>query len=259
MGRYDKIRVFKDGSWRQPSRIYVRKNGSWIDLGTNDSNITTPLNVRKNGAFIRATLNKNVYNVNGDSYVKNQFKLDPTNYNTRGDWCLYQGTLSSDTSKYGSLYLRAWIYKEQNVDANIFYSYNSNVTSYLKITWKADGRIEVRTKYSGSEYSVVTSNAVYAGNWVYLNIEWPWDTSTTNIYFNGVHTQSTANAQFLSVNMDNLVGDSVIRFKDTFSINLYNYRPTDAPIAQSWHYTDLAKLTTPAQFIQETTQVTEWI
>ena len=76
MGRYDKIRVFKDGSWRQPSRIYVRKNGGWLDLGTNDSNITTPLNVRKNGAFVRATLNKNVYTVNGDSYVKNQFKLD---------------------------------------------------------------------------------------------------------------------------------------------------------------------------------------
>lgn len=261
MGRYDKIRVFKNGSWRQPSRIYVRKNGAWKDLGVNDSSNTTPLNVRRNGTFVRATLNKNVYNVNGDSYVKNQFKLDPTNYTTRGDWCLYQGTLDGDYSKYGTLYIRTWIYKEQNVDANIFYSYNANKTSYLKITWQADGRIKVLTNFEGgsSERSVVTSNAVYAGNWVYLNIEWPWDSHTTNIYFNGVHTKATTNAQFLSVKMDNLVGDSVIRFKDNFSINLYNYRPTDAPIAQSWHYTDLTRFTTPATFIQETTQVTEWV
>ena len=37
MGRYDKIKVYNNGSFVQPKRIRVWNNGSWLDLGSNDS------------------------------------------------------------------------------------------------------------------------------------------------------------------------------------------------------------------------------
>lgn len=259
MGRYDKIRVYKDGVWRQPSRIYVYKSG-WKDLGLNDSSNTASLNVRKNGQFVRATLNKEVIWVEDTPYGIGEFQLEPQNSVTRGDWCLYQGTLAYDNDVYDALHFRLTMYKETNVDTNILYTYDTSESKYLKITWLASGRIEIASCLDGDEKKVTSSNAVLAGNWVYLNIEWPWDTHETHIYFNGVLTKGTANSQFLSVNMRNLCGAATLRIKDTFDIRLYNYRPLDKPVTKTYNYTTLALLPTdPIQLVNPSHTEIEWV
>lgn len=148
MGRYDKIKVYNNGSWRTPNRIRVYKNG-WQDLGTNDSSNTKTLYVRHNNRFRRATLNKKTTTTVTDRWATGPFKVWPINgYCSRPD-AGYPFELHIDNIRH-----------TVNADSDIFYANNDSWSSYITIVWLADGRIRFRTCYNGAVRETYSQNSV---------------------------------------------------------------------------------------------------
>lgn len=207
MGRYDKIRVYHDGQWKQPTQCRVYYNNAWQDLGTNDSYNTRSLYTLKNGNYVRATLNRQDYSVVTDRWAQGSFSLLPAS-----GFCFCPK--SSNAGNY-NWYFRATIRKTSDTDQQIFRCGASN--SYIRILWKADGHIQVTSSYNGTAYSMTTSNAVGANNTVYLNVYANKGSYTTYVEFNGVTTSGNLSASFRINNATNQVGDSAMQFRNNLS------------------------------------------
>lgn len=210
MGRYEKIKVYNGSSFVKPSRIRIYNNG-WQDIGTDTSYSTVPMYVRKaDGSNARATLNRRDYTVVDDQYASGAFNLLPAS-----GFCFY-------TANAG-WYFRATIYKESDISNQIFYC-GTGTTSYIKIVWNANGTVTVSVRYNNSTiYSVTSSNAVTAGNYVYLNVYAAKGSTKVYVVLNGVTTSATLYNQFIVTSATNVVGSTGMRFKDTLSASGAKY------------------------------------
>lgn len=216
MGRYDKIKVYDGSKFTRPNRIQVYNGSTFIDLGTNDSAIKTSLNVYNGSNMVRATLNKKVIQESQGTYAKGQFKFLPDN-----GFCVNANTGSSPFLFKGT------IYKERDGDLRLFYSGNSQVTSFIEIYWNNNGtiRVSVRSAYgSGTVYSIISSNSVGKGRWVNLEVRQNVGSSKLGIIFDGVYTENNQYTGFLISNAFNLVSSDGVRFKDNLTITGAKYK-----------------------------------
>lgn len=213
MGRYDKIKVYNGSSWVQPSRIRIFANNAWQDLGTNDSSITKTLYVQKNNAWTRATLNRTVVTVPGESYAAGDgFQVLPAN-----GYCYCP---NSDYSNNATWFFRATIRKVADGDLNVFYIADGSWTNYLHIKWLNDGRIQVTVacSWGSGTKTITTSNAVGKNTWVYLNVTANKGSYYMNVIFNGVTTGGSMGRTFRVSGASNWVGSSGVHFKNGFEI-----------------------------------------
>ena len=181
MGRYDKIRVYDNG-WKQPSRIRVMKNGSWVDLGDNDSTNNTDFNVYKlsSSKFVRATLDKKV-----TPYSYSQ----GTGY-TESSWSPGFDCGFSPTSSYGGFRFEftATVYRRDSAKRCLYSSKAKYGTHYCYIDLNADGSItfKIYTDYSSyGEVSVTTSAKLSLDQWGSLRIVAEKDSATVSITWCG--------------------------------------------------------------------------
>lgn len=212
MGRYDKIRVYHNGNWVQPSEIKYYHRNDWETLGTNDDIFLkdTELKIYNNTEFKRVTLRRHTRTVVVDQYIEGPFSLLPAS-----GYCYCPN--SSGGTRY-DFHFRATIYKSNDTAQRIFYSGTTNEGTYVYITWLADGRIQVANRYeSGSVTYTTTSNAVGAGNYVYLSVDATAGSNYLSITFNGVNSGGTVSYKNFNINNAvNYVGDSYTRFKNDF-------------------------------------------
>lgn len=265
MGRYDKIKVYNNNNWVQPTRIRVYKNGVWQDLGDNNSDNITDLNVRKDDDWVRATLNKQTTTSVTDRWEQGGFNVLPVN-----------GFNANPKDGYGFQFYTSNVLKTENVDQNLFRVTTSASNSYLHITWHANGTVSVTINYLGSSRTVTSSNAVSAGTNVYINI-WTWRqwwshdntgewVGKVTIDLNGVQTSGTIN-NIQYGNSSNVVGDSKIQFRGSLYVkgidgygaqHEVNFNANTGTIdtrpsgSDGWRYQNLTHRET-------TTTVTNWV
>lgn len=213
MGRYDKIKVYNNGSWHTPSRIRVYNNG-WQDLGTSTSDNTKTMKVRSGSSFQRCTLNKRTQTVVTDRWAQGRFNLLPASGYCR----------CSKSSGAGNInwYFRAVIEKTTSAEQHIFYcgtggSPESPGSNYVRVTWLGDGRIRVDTAYNSSVSTMYSSNSVGANQQVYLNVYSNAGSYACVIEFNGVVTSSNLYTAFRFNGCTTTVGSSNTKIRGTLS------------------------------------------
>lgn len=228
MGRYENIKVWDGSSWRTPTQIKVYRSG-WQDLGTATSDSTRPLYVYKESEHIlkRATLNRRDYTTVVDQYATGRFTLTPAS-----GYCYCTDSSSTTNYKWD---LNITIRKTDNVDQWVFQcgtktkktDTNITGTTYIKVKWLANGKIEVTGRWKGNTVDTITSsNAVMAGTWATLHIySNKSDNGKCYIVFNGVSKQGTNNNYFQISDAYTVVGDTKMQFKNTFSVQGCKYRP----------------------------------
>lgn len=212
MGRYDKIKVYNNGSWHTPNRIRVYKNG-WQDLGTNDSSNTKTLYVRHNNQFRRATLNKKTTTTITDKWAVGGFTALPENgFNSWPD----KGRpfkFSIDSMKKTT----------NGSQVRIFHFWTSASGSYIKIVWDTDGYVRAHFSYAGAERTVTSSNAIGANQAVSFSIE-TWNNTYgayATMYLNGVWAGGYVNSISYG-SASNYVGDGNIQFRGNLKISGYD-------------------------------------
>ena len=219
MSRYNRIKVYKDGSWVNPTRVRVYNNG-WIDLGAADSYVKTKMAVYKNGVKYAATCDRVDTTVVTDQYSSGKFSLLPAS-----GYCY-----CPQSSSYGghNFNFNCTIRKTADVDQVIFHTYHkTNTKDFFKITWQADGKIRVDADYSsGTTRTFTSSNAVKAGTWVNLRVYANKDSYNCYIVFNGTTTSKTLYSSFITTGAVNYVGDTYINFKNTLTVTGVKYGPT---------------------------------
>lgn len=215
MGRYDRVRVYLNGGWHQPSRMYTYLNGQWVDYGGNNDYHRNYMNVW-NGSWRRCLLFREDYTVPGETYSYGTSRLSPTNYT---GWDPYN-------SASGEHFFRATVYKEVNEERLIFHSISNNGSCYFKIFWQADGRIRCEWKSAYSSHNtttITTDNGVGAGQWVYLDIQCNKGSYRVNINWNGQTKSQNMYSTWTVTNCNNLLGDNNIRFRGSLTAQLGYY------------------------------------
>lgn len=218
MGRYDKIKVYNGSSWVKPSRIRVYANNAWQDLGTDDSSITKTLYVQNGSSLARATLNRTVVTVPGESYTGGDgFQVLPAN-----GYCFCP---ASGYDNDRSWFFRATIRKVATGDLNVFYIANPSWSNHIQIMWLNDGRIRVTNScdWASGTKTITTSNAVGLDTWVYLDVSVSKGATTMNVRFNGVNTPGRMDRAFQVNNASNWVGGNGIQFKGGFEVQGTSY------------------------------------
>lgn len=208
MGRYDKIRVYKDGTWYQPKRIRIWNAGGWIDLGNNDSYITSSLKVRKDGGWHRATLNRQDYSYTvGEEYAYGKFALYPKSaygYNTsKASWGFYMKVRKVEA---GDKFL-----------VDIHNVTGSNDRPYLKIIWRNDGYIEIKNNYSGTEYSLVSARAYGLNEYIRVNIYAKKGSTKMYLGVNDEYTSKHLYGTFSNIGSVTYIGDSGLNYIEGFT------------------------------------------
>lgn len=214
MGRYDKIKVYHNGTWKTPTQCRVYANGAWQDLGTATSYNTKSMYVRKNGSSVRATLNRRDQVVVTDRWAEGRFYLLPAS-----GYC--RCSQSSGAGAY-NWYFRAYVEKTTNCDQYLFYcGTGGNPSSpgqhYVRVTWLSDGRIRVDASYSGTVRTMYSSNAVGANTNVYLNVYSNAGSYSCTIDFNGVTTTASVGTSFRYNGSTTTVGDTYTKIRGTLS------------------------------------------
>lgn len=217
MGRYDRIRVYHNGQWKQPTRIRRYYYGTWQDLGDNNSSNTVSMYVRNSsGASKRATLNRQDYDYIVDQWAQGSFSLIPA-YGFQ--YCTY----NTDGATNRNWYFSATIRKTQDVDQNVFRC-SATTGSFIEVKWLADGRIYVHARYGSNGYhaQLYSSNAIGANNNVYLYLHCNANNSGREkfyIEFNGVTTAAKLSTAFAEANSktSNIVGDTYMQFRNTLT------------------------------------------
>jgi hypothetical protein len=168
MGRYDKIKVYNNGAFVQPKRIRVRRNGAWLDLGSNDSDIKRSLYVYKNGVKTRATLNKTITNYVGDTYREGGETI------LNGNTCFSPTTTKAPQ---GDFEFKAYIRRDTSGAKNIFKTYGVHDDSnHVYITLNDNGTITVNVNCSFGSYDdavATTDNAITDNDWHYVKVYAP--------------------------------------------------------------------------------------
>ena len=218
MGRYDKIRVYDNG-WKQPSRIRVMKNGSWVDLGDNDSTNNTDFNVYKlsSSKFVRATLNKKV---NSYSYQQG------TGY-TESSWSPGFDCGFSPSSSYGNyrFEFKATVCRRDSNKRCLYSSVAKYGTHYCYIDLNSDGSItfKVYTSYSSyGEASVTTNFKLGVGEWSDLKIVSDAGSSTVYVTWGG-QTVTCSSRRAWQVSSNTTINSGGARIKTSgFRLETYS-------------------------------------
>ena len=226
MGRYDKIKVYHNGTWKTPKQIRVYSGGSWKDLGTDTSYSTKKIQVRNNNDFVTCTLNRRDETVVTDSWAQGPFQLLPIDGYNR-------------YAPGAACHFRATIEKTEDVDQVLFYNGkgtpSSPGNSYFMIKWLANGTIQASAKdtHHGdtTTYTVTSSNAVLKNHEVYLNVYNNKGNLKCYIEFNGVKTSSHGFAASLVSGTTNQVGDTYVKFRYSLSVCGCTYKNTQVNTA----------------------------
>ena len=219
MGRYDKIQVHDGVSFKRPKRIRVYSDNAWQDLGDELSDNLRSFLVHNGSNFVRATLNKTIINVVGDSYAAGDgFQVLPLN-----GYC-YCPTSSSGVGH--SWFFRCAIRKEADTFQGVLYVGNPEQTCYIKVDWLANGCIQVTCDSiyaSGGPQIITTTNSVGKGIWVNLNI-YVWKGSYNMVVeWNGTVTQGSMWQTFVIANAYNWIGTVGLKFKYPLEIQGTQY------------------------------------
>lgn len=220
MGRYDKIKVYDDSGWVNPSRIRIYSNGTWKDLGDKLSDNTQSLNVCVDNQWVRATLNRTIQPGSGDKYANGQFKIKPENgfsYYPTGSAFQFKCTIRR-TSNTKKLLFRSGVYS------------GSTLTSYFQIYWETDGKftIENHSSYGGGYYSYTSKVAIPLNTWVKINAY--VNKGTTTLHFDYYtldgtiplkQETSSMYGQYAVGSCINVVGANSIDFKDDITVKGY--------------------------------------
>lgn len=213
MGRYDKIKVYNNGSWHTPNRIRVYKNG-WQDLGTNDSSNTKTLYVRHNNRFRRATLNKKTTTTVTDKWALGGFTALPENgFNS---W--------PDNGRPFKFSIDSMKKTTNSAQVRIFHFWTNVAGSYINIVWDTDGYVRAHFGYAGYAEKVVTSAVpVYANQAVGLSLETYNNTygAYCGMSLNGNWSGGYVNSISYG-SASNAVGDGNIQFRGNLKISGYD-------------------------------------
>ena len=248
MGRYDKIKVYHNGQWKQPTACRVYQNGTWVDIGANDSDNTKSIYVRKNNNYVRATLNKKTTTVVTERYANSPFNLLPAS-----GFCW--------NPPDGAWYFRGTVRKTTSASKRVFYCGDSSANYSVQLWWEDDGRLTFICRYNGNENRFSSSNSVGANQWVYINVFSNAGSKRVYMDFNGVRTESGSMYQAFEIsNAWNAVGDANIQFKDNLSAAgvkwneerySVSFNASTASGSDGWQYTNVPHY-------EATTQVVTW-
>lgn len=246
MGRYDKIKVYNNGSWKTPNRIRVYNNG-WQDLGTNDSSNTQALYVRHDNKFKRATLNKKTTTTITDKWAVGGFTVLPENgFNT---W--------PENGRPFKFSIDSMKKTTNDGQVNIFHFWTNNSGSYIKIVWDTDGYVRAHFGYAGSGEKVVTSAVpVYANQVASLSLETYKNTygAYCGMTLNGNWSGGYVNSISYN-NASNAVGDGNIQFRGNLRVSGYDsnggahsvaFNTSDAATGSTSQYRNLTHQQTSA-------------
>lgn len=218
MGRYDKIKVYHNGSWKTPTVCKVYYNSAWRDLGSYDSFNTNSLYTRYNNAWHRITLNRRDTVRITDQWAQGTFSLKP-----KAGFCYCPKSTSAGSYDW---YFRATILKTEDVDQNVFFcgqgSPSSPGANYVQVKWLANGKIRFATKWEGnnSATTYTFSPVVLKNQSVYLNIYANKGTNRVYISFNGQTDNSGSSISghtWMNNQASNTVGDTYMQFRSTLS------------------------------------------
>ena len=218
MGRYDKIKVYKNGSFVQPKRIRVWNNGSWLDLGDNDSSNARSLYVYKNGSKKRATLNKTVTSYTGDTYRNGGIQI------LDGDTCFSPNSSYTNTEFVFTAYVR----RKTSGEKNIFKMYGRATPNrdyfYIKLNANGTVSIGVNTQFSSyGESGVTTSAAITDDKWHYIKVRAPLNGSNMYVSIDNGAEVSASSRRAWQVWADNILGDSGLHIRsDGFYLKTAN-------------------------------------
>lgn len=241
MGRYDKIAIWHNNGWHQPKEIQVYHLGKFESFGKNDSDNQRTINVYDvKGNKLRATLNKHVVNIPGESFVRGPFNLYPNGNSTAG-----YGNCAMNTggaTNFTWVFYASAMRKTEYGDKNIFVC-STPYGSYIRVVWLASGHIFVEAHYSDSAnyFQLTTKNAVGENQWVTLNIRQEKGSYTLGIWFNGEYTSGTNYQAFSVINLTNEVGAWGIDFKDIITVQGCGYgvgAEANFNVSQQWWKTD---------------------
>ena len=214
MGRYDKIKVYNEGVWTTPSRIRVYNNG-WLDLGLQDSFVTTALNVYSEDVLKRVTLNRVDATVVTDKNAVGPFSVSPA-----AGYCFCPTSTSAGEYNFN---FNCTIRKTSATDQRVFYSGNGYDDDFIDITWLANGKIRVQAAYNGNVKTLTSSNAVGINTWVSLRVYANKGSYKTYIVFNGTTTSGSLLAAFINKSVTNKIGTGYLHFKNTLTVTGVSY------------------------------------
>ena len=208
MGRYDKIKVYKNGSFVQPKRVRVWNNGSWLDLGDNDSTNTRSLYVYKNGSKKRATLNKTTHYHAGTSYRHGSVEV------LGGNTCFSPNSSYANTEFLFTAYIR----RTNSGSKNIFKMYGRATPNkdyfYIRLNDNGTITIGVNTQFSSyGESSVTTSVAITDNGWHYVKVRAPLNGSKMYVSIDGGSEVSESSKRAWQVWANNSLGDSGLHIR----------------------------------------------
>lgn len=217
MGRYDKIKVYSNSSFRTPNRVQIYHNNTWVDLGTNnDKTNQKDLKVYHNNEFKIATKKWTKTGSHlADKYSTGSFSLSP------GNGFCYRTT--QNTWRFQCDYVR----KTTSGSQNVFTTGSSS--NYVKVIWEDDNRIHVYVKssYYGSEQHIYSGNTFGANTWISLNVYQDKSASKMYIYVNGNQEAASgnwgSNYNWNISNASNTVSDSYVNMKGNLYVQGVQY------------------------------------
>lgn len=174
-GRYGKLRVYKDGSWQQPSEVQVYTERGWQTFGANlDKNNTNSMKVFQTKTNPIEVLQR-YYTYTEDSgapYIQTKSTSSLYTVNRNGDL-----TWDDEGFQWGNY---SWVYCKVSRSSNrstTIYESISRLTQWsswanrtmkdcvwgVGIYWNTNGTISVRIKY-GNANKVPTGDNTYTSN-----------------------------------------------------------------------------------------------
>mgnify|MGYP006908800802 CR=1 FL=1 len=218
-GKYDRLKVYHNGSWVTPYSCKVYHAGSWWSLGNYDSEASynsKQLYVEYRNTCAKVTKTRNDYYTYEDPRIEGRFNLLPAgqyNYCTK-----VTGNSSVRNQKF---YFEAYIERTQAVEQEIFFNGRSN--QFVRIKWLQDGRIQMQAKWADrvTVYHAESENAVQEPyRSVHLIISFDAGNRTGTCNFNGYTTPNfkVDTAEAYIANSTTTVGDTYMRFRSTFHV-----------------------------------------
>jgi hypothetical protein len=246
MGRYNRIRVYHNGSWVQPTSCSVYHAGGWWYLGPNDASSSYNSKnayVEYNNNYLRTTLQRQDYSYVTDSWAQGAFSLLPA-----GQYNYCSRTTASGVYNQ-QFYFAANIEKTEDVDQILFFNGKPSY-SFISIVWLADGRIRIQARYgTGTTYTAYTSNSVGKNIQTSFWIRFDAGTRTGVGAFNGVSQSMTVATAFAYAGSGayTQVGDTYTRFRtdlaviggggsNNSTVNSVQFNPSTASGSDGYRY-----------------------
>ena len=226
MGRYDRLRVFKNGLPLTPKQVmvYSAAHRSFISLGMNDGDEQNrQIYVYKDGAQHRVTKNKvHVVEIT-ERYSSGRFSIKPaTGYQFR-----------TQKSPGATFMFRGTFRKTKEGAVRLYWTGRKNRSSgmYFEIWWESDGRLGITccntgiTNGTGTTIRLDTTNAVGLNQWVYIEVICDFGSTSVRCNFNGVTTSKSLWNGWVTSQSDCIaeVGSDGIDYKGNLTVQGCSY------------------------------------